>query len=170
MKKIFLIILILSSTWIQVISQESITLRVSEIDITDKLPGDTLYVSVFCDEVSDVIMGWQIYLLYDEDVLEYVSLNYKQTNMAGDWFENDLGYMWAANWLDPTFKGVSLYPGEKLFELAYVYLGGQTDINWGLEVINEGGKLIKGETMVADSKVKPFKLNLIKGCICKKDD
>jgi len=171
MNKLFIIIIILSSSWIHVISQDSMTLRVSEIDITDKQIGDTLYISVFCDDASDVIMGWQIYLLFDEDVVRYISLDYKQPDMSGDdWFDNSLGYMWAANWLDPTFKGVGLYPGEKLFELSFAYLGGQTDITWGKEAINEEGLLIKGETMVANSKVKPFKLNLINGCICKKSN
>ena len=168
MKKIFILIIVLSTAWIQVISQESITLRISEIDVTEKSAGDTLLIPVYCDEVSDVITGWQFYLLFDENVIEYVKINFKQSDMIDDWFENSLGYMWAASWLDPTFKGIGLYPGEKIFELVFVYTGGNTKITWGMESISEEGKLVKGETMVVDGSFKPFELNLVSGCICKK--
>lgn len=170
MLRLFILLFFLTTIWIHGFSQNSITLRVSETDISDKQVGDTLLISVFCDEVSDVIMGWQIYLLYDEDVIKYNSLDFKQSNMSGDWFENNIGNMWAANWLDPTFIGVGLFPGEKIFELVFIYLGGQTDITWGMESITEEGRIIKGETMVADGSVKPFKLNLINGCICNKEN
>ena len=80
MKKIFILIIVLSTAWIQVISQESITLRISEIDVTEKSAGDTLLIPVYCDEVSDVITGWQFYLLFDENVIEYVKINFKQSH------------------------------------------------------------------------------------------
>ena len=169
MKKLLLIVLLLLIGLKNFSQSESISFRLDAIDISRYEIGDTLYISCYCDDISDDITGWQIYFLFDTEVLSYIGIKYKQSQMTGNWYENCIGNMWAANWLDPTFKGIELFDGEKLFELTFIYNGGETNLSWSRETINESGKLVKGETMVIDTKFKPFELNLIDGCVCKKN-
>lgn len=169
MRKLVLIIIIVLSGTIYLGAQETMTLRLNDIDASKYQKGDTIIVSAYCDEITDIITGWQFYFQFKEEVITYIGINYKIPVMEGEWINSSLGYLWSANWVDPKLVGVSINPGTKLFDLAFIYNGGTTDLAWTTESENVDGKMIFGETMVIDGKYKEFQVNLVNGCICTKD-
>lgn len=167
MKKVLLIIVVLFGV-ISLGAQEKMTLRLDNIDASKYQKGDEIVIAAYCDEITDVITGWQFYFQFTEEVMTYVELTYKNPAMEGEWINSSIGYLWSANWVDPNLKGVSLNSGDKLFELTFIYNGGTTDLTWSTESENIDGKLIFGETMVVDGKYKEYELKLVNGCVCNK--
>jgi hypothetical protein len=55
---------------------------------------------------------------------------------------------------------------DVLFQLAFLYQGGETDILWGRENETKGGLKLNGETKFLQISNDPIELNLKDGCVC----
>ena len=156
MKKPFLFIVAISFGLLS-FSQDYAVLRLGSTDASTLTPGDTVLVPIYCDDISNsLILGWEFGFSFDESVFGYVSeLMNVNPKFGGNLFEN-INYlgggliMFSANWIDPNFIGEPMDPGEKFFDVVFVYQGGETELVWG------EGYGLSG----------PFNTTLIDGCIC----
>jgi hypothetical protein len=151
---------------VQVFSQQTATFEIGKLENEQLTIGDKIVIPVYCSQITDAITGWQIYIMWDKEVLKYKGLKKSTIAFQGSWFENNINNLFAANWLDPTFEGVKLSEGEKLFELEFIYLGGQSDVYWSMKEKKENNLLVEGETKFIAGDFKEFSCNLINGCIC----
>jgi hypothetical protein len=147
------------------IGQGEISLRIGDIDSRTLNPGDKVNVPVYCDNISGSIGGWQFYIHFDSNVLKFNKVINKHHVFQGDWFENVIGNLWAANWYDEALVGVEIGK-ELIFELEFEFLGGQSQITWSLKSEKEHDVLLGGETLVINMKAEAFKTELINGCVC----
>jgi len=147
-------------------AQELTTLRIGEIDVSGYNKGDKIVVPVYCDNLSDDIGALQLYITYDQSVLDYQKVSYIHPKIEEEWRDNNTENFWAAVWISMTRQTVFFNPGDKICELEFIYVGGQTDLVWGKENETIEGRIIKGETKIIDLNSQVFSLNLINGCVC----
>ena len=60
--------------------------------------------------------------------VEYFHPNLPYT--IADWLFIDDGSALITQWIDPTFTGVQINPGEILLIYSFTYLGGETQLDW----------------------------------------
>jgi hypothetical protein len=161
----FLVLVIIST--FQMYSQNSVALRIEKIDSKLLKPGETVIVGVYSEKKTDGIGGFQIYIEFDRSVLEFVNVLNKHTEFEKEWLSNNSDCCFAANWLTLEKGGLVLIAGEKLFDLEFTYMGGETNIDWQFEQIIKDNKITQGQTMFIDSQAKEIELELKNGCVCK---
>ena len=71
-----------------------------------------------------------------------------------------------ALWIDPDFSGEQINPGETFFTYVFTYLGGETELTWGLsENVGSYNGFSKGSTEMYDENFGYYQLTLINGSI-----
>ncbi len=156
------------------------TLQIGSTDVSGLNPGDKVYVPVYCDAISaNLIIGFQFYIAFDHAVLDWdgtstdplpglqgIHPNFPYN--TNDWLFNDNGSEMVCLWIDPTYAGQSISPGETFFTYIFTYLGGETELTWGLSK-NAGfiNKFSKGSTEMYDENFTYYQLTLLNGNISK---
>jgi uncharacterized membrane protein len=155
------------------IGQSTATLRISDVDLTGKIPGDKVYVSLYIDEISaNQITGWQFFIAFDHSVISWDGtnanpgpgihwLNPKFPNSASALF-NDNGTELVYLWGDGSASATAI-PVEQIIEFTFTYLGGETDLTWGIAKSSELIKSSKGVTEMYDENFDYYTLTLIDG-------
>ena len=101
--------------------------------------GDTVWVPVYAEVGFDGVLAMQFRFNFDPAVLtpvEITATNFGIVNPApettangGDWISGiGSGDEVSPNWFDPTFAGVHLYSGTRLFDMQFIYNGGSSAI------------------------------------------
>lgn len=147
-------------------AQESATLRIGEVDVSGYNKGDKIIVPVYCDVHTGKIAAFQLYIAYDHSVLTFQKTSYINPKFQKDCIENNTENFWTANWMGDNIEEISLNQNEKIFELEFIYQGGQTDLEWETEQVVKDRVIVKGETMVINAIPEEFEVNLINGCVC----
>jgi hypothetical protein len=167
MKRIFLFAYLTLIIQIGLIAQGAITLRIDKINVKTLNPGDKVLVGVFCDNQTGGLGGFQLYIDFDRSVLEFKNSINKHPFFNIEWIENFSNCCYASNWLTLEKGGVNFKPGEKLFDLEFVYKGGETTLIWQKEQIIKEDRIVQGQTMFIDGQAMEKELKLIDGCVCK---
>lgn len=182
MKKFLLIIgLLISANMI--FAQSTATLRVGSTDASGLTPGDKVYVPLIVDDISagSLIIGFDLFVAFDHTVLSWdgtnpdplpgvQSIHPNMPYTPSDWLFNDNGEEIIALWYDPDYSGELVNPGESFFTYVFTYLGGETDLTWGVDVdassgFDPGKGLEKGNTAMWDQNFLDFNLTLVDGSV-----
>ncbi len=178
MRKFLLIIIGLMVYGTIVFGQATATLRAGSTDLTGITPGTKIYLPIVVDAISaNLVTGYQFFIDYDHSVMSWdgtitnptpgVSYwNPNFTNFPGDYLFNDNGTAIIVSYVDGTYNGKVINPGEIFITFKFTYLGGQTDLIW--ETIEDGinGKSGKYITEMYDENFDFYTLTLINGCVC----
>ena len=166
MKKLFVLTILVCGITIYGYSQEVNILRVEKINTQNLTRGDIVTIGIYIDTYAEKIGALQLYLEYDRKVLDFAQDVNIHPEMASEWMSNDSEHFYASNWLTTEPKGVKFVEGDKLFDLEFKYLGGETDITWQTEQIVEDGKVVNGSTLMYNSSGELLPLTLMPGCVC----
>ncbi|MEZ5084077.1 MAG: T9SS type A sorting domain-containing protein [Bacteroidales bacterium] len=157
MKKSMILLGFLVCTF-SLVAQSYATLRLGSMNANALFPGDTIAVPIICDDINPgaVVVALQFVFNYDHDVLEWNdSIQIYFGDCSDGWMINDDGTQMTISWIDPTFcGGQPIIPGSTLCEIYFIYLGGETGLNWQVE------------TIMHDQSFNYFYLGLINGCVC----
>lgn len=148
-------------------AQKISTLHIDKMNSSDFTPGDIVKVSVFIDELTDPVALIQMYIGFDEKVLQYKSTSYVNPVFKNGWKDNVTSLYFAAVFISVNSTGNIEEQMGKLCELEFIYKGGVTDLIWGTEEVIQNGVRITGDTRFFDSNSKDIVLSLIDGCVCK---
>ena len=168
LKIIFSVMLIVLAT-AMTFAQNDCTLEIGAVDISGLTTGEVVDIPVTMPQVDGVVMGWEFYILFDNTMFTATTtlgdpnyfLQAKTALFPGQWFENinvevNPGQnQFAANWLDPTFVGVTVPSTEVLFNLRLTYNGGlnageQSDMTWNFSNKKADNFQVKGITAVVN--------------------
>jgi hypothetical protein len=136
--------------------------------ISDALPGTEVTVPISIDTINNLIVGIQISIEHDPSVLTPVSWQNIHSNFqASPWeilpWPNPGEYNIA--WIDESFVGQSILPGETLIEIVFTYHGGYSDLIFGsTEEINSFQE--KEITIILDPAYHLFNLTALNGYVC----
>ncbi|MCF8371528.1 MAG: T9SS type A sorting domain-containing protein [Bacteroidales bacterium] len=122
------------TTW----AENEMAIRISSVTAPSNI-GDTVTVPVIIEVGYDGILAMQFRFTFDPSVLtpiEISATNFGIVNPAsetlangGDWISGmGSGNEVSPNWFDPTFAGIHLLSGSQLFELQFIYHGGNSAI------------------------------------------
>ena len=182
MKKFLLIIGLLISANMM-FAQSTATLRVGSTDASGLVPGDKVYVPLIVDDIStgSLIIGFDTFVSFDHDVLSWdgtttdplpgvQAIHPNMPYNPSDWLFNDNGDEIIALWYDPDYSGELVNPGESFLTYVFTYLGGETDLVWGVNVdapttFEPGKGLEKGNTAMWDQYFTDFTLTLVNGSV-----
>ncbi len=159
MNKLFLFI-VFSIFCTTISSQDYAVFRLGSTNAYNLSVGDTVYVPVYCDDISDnLIPGFELEFNYNNQVIMWngtpnqqygiTNINPVFTNSPADWLFNVFNNNFGVSWVNPTGMGVSLNSGELLFELVFTYSGGETELGFNNFDLNQD-----------------FTFYLIDGCVC----
>jgi len=151
MKKLILLLLAFTLNSF-LYAQHFATIRIGNTNASSLSPGDSVYVPVYCDVVSQnaAHKSAQFQFEFDPTVLTW-------TGIAQGFIGQQTGF-----WSFASFPGVfdalyfnfglavPLLPETKLFETIFIYQGGETMLNWVPEM----------------TSMQFFTLSLVDGCIC----
>ncbi|MEZ5198945.1 MAG: T9SS type A sorting domain-containing protein [Bacteroidales bacterium] len=134
-------------------AQYQATLRLSSTDASTLVPGDTVYVPVYCDDITPGALVFSIDagFGFDYSVLFWTGIYSINFGEIPDWLigTNEWSGM-VVLFVDPTFVGTTVSPGTQLCEIDFVYLGGETQLS-----------LYETSGFWPD-----FETTLIDGCVC----
>ncbi|MCF8369706.1 MAG: hypothetical protein K9G76_11755, partial [Bacteroidales bacterium] len=128
-------------------------------------PGGTITVPLTITAIDDGILTFQAYVQYDPAVLTYVSTAYPNPQFPQiEWVTgvNVAGDEWGTNWFGSDFMPEFVTAPTVLCEITFTYLGGDTELNWGL-VADKAP--VKGQTLFFDPFFGTFNATLIDGCV-----
>ena len=167
MKSIFMVFVLLLFTRV-VSAQGSVTLRLSETDISGSMPGETVEASIIINDIymPEWIGGWQMTFGYEEAVLTwngtvsdpFAGISYLnpviQIGTLGFIGISPTGLMFNLDL--PLFE--TLNPGDTIITYTFTYHGGETDLLWA------------EPTQFYDWNFEPFVMTTINGCVCNLTD
>ena len=137
------------------------TLRLGSTDVSNLVTGDTVTVPIYCDDISNtLIMGYEFTFSCNPNVIYPTGeIQNQHPNFSGCLFHS-INFLYtnevqlAANWLDPSFTGNYINPGEIFFEWVFTYQGGETPLTW------------YANSTLYNSIYNNYTVNLIDGCVC----
>jgi hypothetical protein len=149
-------------------AQGSVTLRLSETDISGSMPGETVEASIIINDIymPEWIGGWQMTFGYEEAVLTwngtvsdpFAGISYLnpviQIGTLGFIGISPTGLMFNLDL--PLFE--TLNPGDTIITYTFTYHGGETDLLWA------------EPTQFYDWNFEPFVMTTINGCVCNLTD
>jgi PKD repeat protein len=155
----------------------SATLGLANVSAT--APGE-IAVPLQLNEISaNLIVGMQISFFYDPTYITWMGtsdtpdegisyINPAFTPLGGDWLWNSLSGNLIFSWIDPTFNGVSVAPGN-LLVFRFNYLGGltfgqSTPLTFSLAMKYADGKE-KIINELTDENIQPYYLTLVNGVV-----
>ncbi len=156
MKKFSILLLILFGSYAFTTAQESVTLTLP--DMGAQIVGDVINIPLSLDAIDENIGTLQFYVEYDPLVLEPYgtsatgssggATNYYALLPAYAWYNvpqspGDMLY----TWLDFSGMGITVPAGIVMCELQFTYLGGYTDLTWGISK-GVAGYPEKGQTLM----------------------
>lgn len=124
------------------LSQQTATLSLPEIDYTTQ--GSQITVPIYVDDISGLIIGSEIYLVYNPDILTPVSYQNIHPNFQSSPWTIELNY--SQNecfllWTDNDFTGKEILAGEAFLEIVFnVIDGGYSELNFGMSKSVESEK------------------------------
>lgn len=165
MKKL-IIIFFISFIGLYINGQEALTLSIDKIDSKSLSKGDKVSVKIELDKTSFRLSSFQLYIKFDQVVLEYQETKQINSKFGGNWHDNIINDLYAALFVDLTQTGFEVSEKIVLCELEFIYLGGDTDLKFGTENQRVDEVLRNGETKFTDLSNNNMPLNLLDGCIC----
>jgi hypothetical protein len=181
MKKLLLTISLLIC--VNFIFAADITLRVGDVDMTGKVAGDKVYISVYIDAITPgaLITGWQFFFWHNQSYITWDGTNPNPgpgINYLSPLFPNsaaalynvnpgsELVYLWGDGSAVADLTGQT-FPYQ-IIEFTFTYQGGlapgmESPIIWGTVVKLANDKTEKGETEVYDGDFDYYGLTLIDG-------
>jgi PKD repeat protein len=186
MKKILLIIGLLIS--VNMMFAQTATMSVPDYDITGVAVGSTVLVDVKIDAISNLVYGFQVFLMYDDAKLLWqggnttpgIGVQAIHPNINGgvlnsDWTWNETNDQLAFSWLEPNFLAIGIAPGETLITLKFTLMaavpaGTSVPISFGTvakwNVTNKDDvKLEKGVTELYDENFGVYALTTVDGSV-----
>ncbi|MCF8369966.1 MAG: hypothetical protein K9G76_13070 [Bacteroidales bacterium] len=145
---------------------QELSLSIEKKNSAEFKKGDKVVIGVFATTQTKPIGGFQLYIQYDNEILSYSDVLNKHSAFSKEWVSNDNTRFFSANWLTLDPKGLTFKKGDKLFDLEFTYLGGETDLIWQTKQKIDNGSLVQGETMFIDTQAGIITLELINGCFC----
>jgi hypothetical protein len=153
-------------------SQPEATLRIA--DRPDVItPGDTVNVSIYCDAITGgPVRSGQFFILYNPEVLTPLLVPNPYGGDPQYWTNLNLYFLFGGaipassnpspgdlRFVFVSFTQVGMTAGSTLFQMAFTYNGGYTDITFDFVPAKlvptipdlPGGKLEKGETKMANT-------------------
>ena len=167
MKSIFISFLFLFSL-VSLTMAQLISLKIESIDVTEVEIGDKISIPIYCEGLDGEIGSFQMYIEYDHDVLAYQSVSNINSEVKKNLKYNNTENFWAAVWISLSRETLNISPGTKLFELEFIYNGGETLLEFGKESILQDKRIVKGKTMFVTLDSTHFSLDPENGCVCKK--
>jgi len=164
MKK-FLIIISISLFSAASFSQQ-LNLSIDEINSSDFKVGDTVFVNVNIEKFHIPISSFQVYLKFDQSVLKYIETRDVMELFEKSWRDNITESFYIALFIDLNKMEYIIENDDVLFQLAFIYQGGETDILWGRENKTKDGLKLNGQTKFLQINNDPIELNLKDGCVC----
>jgi hypothetical protein len=159
-----------------------ITLRVGDVDVTGKVPGDKVYVPVYIDAITPgaQITGWQMFFGHNQAVLTWDGSNPDPTpgiHYLNPLFPNSAAAVYNVNasselvylWGDGTAVATPTGPYPLMvIEFTFTYHGGvapgsPSPIVWGTSGKIAGDMMVKGTTEVYDGNYDYYVLTLVNG-------
>ncbi|MCD4790657.1 MAG: T9SS type A sorting domain-containing protein [Bacteroidales bacterium] len=181
MKKVLLFICLMFSVNFMFATNAEISMP--DIDVTGLNAGDEVLVPITIDNISNLLTGFQFFIETEDVYLTWngsttvpgPGVNYIHPNLTSlgpDWLWNDFGgtmNQMAFSWVDPTWMGITITPGDVLITLSYTYNGGLVNpgdfspIVFGTsKSLNpEGNKLTKGVCELYDEFFGVYVLDVI---------
>ena len=166
MKKYFVLISAIFFAGV-LFAQDKTSLTIEKINSTLLKPGDKITVPVYLQSPEKDLSSFQLYLKYDQEVLTYQKIDNVNPLIKDKWYDNHTPNFIAGLYLDDKRVGIHFDGYSHLFDVEFIYNGGQTDIKWDTESKIEDGVMYDGITKftVIDNKVDvPLELN--NGCVC----
>ena len=165
MKNIFINFLFIF-TLASLATAQSISLKMGSVNLEKIEIGDKVSVPVYCQNIEGKVGTFQMYIEYDHDVLTYQKVNITNPDIKDNLKYNNTENFWASVWISFTRQTLDIIPGSKLFELVFVYNGGESQLKFGNESILENKRIVKGETLFVTLDGTGFLLNVENGCVC----
>lgn len=142
-------------------AQNTATFSLSNVDATYLLPGDTIVIDAYLDEISHSFQSVQFCILYDTNVLMITENPFQNVNElfefpAGCYFTIENGKI-TLIWSNPFFHLVYLEEGDLMFSVVFVYLGEECDLSWSIDP--------PSNTFLLDGYFHFYDLSLIDGSI-----
>ncbi len=156
------------------------TATLSLPDVSVAVPGE-ISVPLHLDAISsNLVVGIQISFYYDPTYVSWMGtssipgdgisyIHPSLTPLGGDWLWNSLPGNLIFSWIDPTYYGVSLAPGN-LLVFRFNYVGGltfgqSTPLTFSLTLKYANGKEQKIINELTDENIQPYILTLVNGII-----
>lgn len=115
---------------------------IDDYDATGMALGSIINVPVIATMGYNGVGSMQFSILYDSLVLTPVVqsvTNVGLTNLlaattanGGEWLSGISNQTINCNWFDPSFSGINILTGDTLFELQFTYIGGNSDLEFGI--------------------------------------
>lgn len=166
MKNLLIIFFFLFSFVFSAMAQ-SISLKIDSVNLEGIGIGDKISIPVYCENLEGEIAAYQMYIKYDHDVLTFQSVSEINPEVKSHFKDNNTETFWASVWLSPERETFVVSPGAKLFELEYIYNGGETILEFGEEDIVQNGRKVMGKTSFITLDHKSFLFLGKNGCVCK---
>lgn len=147
-------------------AQEINALRIGTIDNSDLNPGDIISVPVYFDEVTQAVTLFQMYITFDQTVLKYVSTKNINASFEEGWRDNLTENFFAVVYIDINRNGKMSDQIGKLFELEFMYNGGETELLFGTVTKVEDNVRVTGETQLMGTNESILPIKLVNGCVC----
>jgi PKD repeat protein len=168
------------SDYITVSEWGTSTATLSLQNVSATAPGE-IAVPLRLDAISsNLIVGMQISFYYNPTYVTWMGasstpengisyINPALTPLGGDWLWNSLPGNLIFSWIDPTYNGVSVAPGN-LLVFRFNYLGGltfgqSTPLTFSLTLKDAVGKEEKIINEMTDENFQPYFLTLVNGII-----
>lgn len=159
---LLLAILFTSIAW----SQNNTVLSIENVNSDDLKLDDQITVHVYLECPLKDLSSFQLYLKYDQKVLDYQKITNVNPIIKDSWFDNHTPNFIAALYLDSKQMGIYIEGKQLLFDVEFIYKGGQTTIDWGTESKIEDGVMFMGETKFTRIEKTEVILNLKSACVC----
>ena len=165
MKKL-IIIFFISFIGLYINGQEALTLSIDKIDTKLLSKGDKVSVKIELDKTSFQLSSFQLYVKFDQAVLEYQKTKQVYSHFSDNWNDNVITDLYAALYIDLNRTGFEVLEKIVLCELEFIYLGGNSNLKFGAKEERVNEILRSGETIFTDFSNNNIPLNLLDGCIC----
>jgi len=125
-----------------IFAQATATLRAGSTNLTGITPGSKIYLPLIVDDkTANLVTGYQFFVDYDHTVLQWdgsitnptPGVSYFNPNFPyspSEYLFNDNGTAIIVSYVDGTYNGKVINPGETFITFKFTYLGGQTTLNW----------------------------------------
>lgn len=162
----------------------SATIIIENIDISSLGNDEKIIVPVkLANKSGGDIMGFQLYIEYNHEFIQWngsseeplsgvKNIHPSFTDLSTNWVYNDNGNFVAIVWHDPSSKGIKINEEETLFELVFNLKSeisniDELELSWGTTLVEENGRIVKGETKMVSELLDYYELTLINGLLKK---
>jgi hypothetical protein len=145
---------------------QTATLSLPQIDAAS--PGTQINIPIYVDDISGLVTGVEIYLLYNPEVMTPVSYQNIHPNFQDNLWTINLNYLQNEVfllWVDGDFTGKEILAGEAFLEIVFdVIDSGYSDLIIDISKNNSGSKE-KGYSLIIDEFFNSYSLIIYNGWV-----